>query len=387
MLYRGHASGVRVEGNWKEQFQFSSNFRRGLGLLLFAMFLIPSSLWANTSKNCPTEPGHAAIVSGETYFGTKCVLNTASDLDTFTFNASVGDTWKMVAGTTNAEYPNNVCMNLNDPNGNLVIWTCSDSAANNFAAVLIPKLTLAGVYTIVVYETKNASIDYGISLERISPAPADGTALTLGTVVSGAITPPSAQHAYTVYGTTTGTYEVSATMTSGAYPQNLCFSVYQPGGTAVVGFQCTDTAANEFTAQAEFTPTADGTYVVIAYSAVDNDPLNSTLSVACAGGICGKPTTTCSLKDALTYNATTGTLTMDFTLGTPYAVTWNAWVTSENSMQSLWSVSQPITEPPTTVTMTQTLSKSGKVGVLSTLTTPTKGITCSSWAMINTGTP
>jgi hypothetical protein len=127
--------------------------------------------------------------------------------------------------------------------------------------------------------------------------------------------------------------------------------------------------------------------VVIAYSALDNDTLNYTISVVCAAGICGTPPTTCSLKDALTYNATTGTLTMNFTLGTPYAVTWNAWVTSQNSMQSLWSVSQPITEPPTTVTMTQTLSKSGKVGVLSTFTTPTKGLTCSSWAMINTGTP
>jgi hypothetical protein len=344
-------------------------------------------LWAHTTENCPTEPGQAAIVSGETYFGANCVLNTASDLDTFTFSAGAGDTWKMVAGTTNAAYPNNVCMNLNDPNGNLVTWTCSDSAANNFAAVLIPKLTLAGVYTIVVYETKTAAIDYGISLERISPAPADGTALTLGKVVSGAVTPPSAQHAYTVYGTTTGTYEVSAAMTSGAYPQNLCFSVYQPDGTAVVGFECTDTAANKFTAQAEFTPTADGTYVVIAYSALDNDTFNYTISVACVAGTCPTAPPACSLKDAPTYNATTGTLTMDFTLGTPYAVTWNAWVTSQTSMQSLWSASEPITEPPTTVTMTQTLSKSGKVGVLSTFTTPTKGITCSSWAIVNTGTP
>lgn len=386
MLYRRQISWVRVQRNRKNQFQFSSTFTIHLVLLL-AMCLIPSSVWANTTKNCPTEPGQAAIVSGETYFGTNCVLNTASDLDTFTFNASAGDTWKVVAGTTNAAYPNDICMNLNDPNGNRVTWACSNSAAHNLAAVLIQKLTLAGVYTIVVYETKNATIAYGISLERISPAPIDGTALTLGKVVSAAITQPSAQDAYTVYGTTTGSYEVSATMTSGAYPQNLCFSVYQPDGTAVVGFACTNTAASEFTAQAKFTPTANGTYVVIAYSALDNDTLNYTLSVACVAGVCGTPPTTCSLKDALTYNATTGTLTMNFTLGTPYAVTWNAWLTSQNSMQSLWSLSQPITEPPTTVTMTQTLSKSGKVGVLSTFTTPAKGITCSSWAIINTGTP
>ncbi len=176
-------------------------------------------------------------------------------------------------------------------------------------------------------------------------------------------------------------------MTSGAYPQDLCFSVYQPDGTAAVGFTCTNSTAHVFTTQAEFTPVANGTYVVIVYSALGNDTLNYTVSVACVAGVCGKPPTTCSLKDPLSYNAATGTLTMNFTVGTPYAVTWNAWLTSENAMQSLFSVSQPITEPPVTVTMTEALAKSGKVGVLSTFTTATKGITCSSWTMVNTGTP
>ena len=95
----------------------------------------------------------------------------------------------------------------------------------------------------------------------------------------------------------------------------------------------------------------------------------------------------CLLKDTLSYNATSGVLTMTFTVGTPVAATWNGWLTYQNKLVSLWSQGLPLTEPPVSKTMTHALAKSGTVGVLSTLTTPTGGITCSSWQTINTGTP
>jgi hypothetical protein len=93
----------------------------------------------------------------------------------------------------------------------------------------------------------------------------------------------------------------------------------------------------------------------------------------------------CTLTDAPTYNATTGILTMKFTVGTPTVATWNAWLTAGNSMDLLWSQSQPQTGTPVSVTKTHTLAKSGKVGILSTLTTPTTGITCSIWQLVSTG--
>jgi hypothetical protein len=56
-------------------------------------------------------------------------------------------------------------------------------------------------------------------------------------------------------------------------------------------------------------------------------------------------------------------------------------------METLFSVSQPITNPPKFITkILAGLPKEGIVGVLSTLSTPTKGIACSSWVQINTGT-
>jgi hypothetical protein len=95
----------------------------------------------------------------------------------------------------------------------------------------------------------------------------------------------------------------------------------------------------------------------------------------------------CTLTDSLTYNATTGTLTMKFTVGNTVATTWNAWLTDQNNIESLFSIAQSITNPPVVVSKTASLSKEGTVGVLSTLTTSTKGIFCSSYAQINTGTP
>lgn len=115
-------------------------------------------------------------------------------------------------------------------------------------------------------------------------------------------------------------------------------------------------------------------------------------------GVSISPPPPCTLSDRLSYNATTSTLTMQFTvgwwnsLGTP--ANWSAWLTYADpqgidldTMQNLFSVSQPITNPPKTITKTfAPLPKEGVVGVFSTLSTPKNGIACSSWVPINTGT-
>jgi hypothetical protein len=389
MFNRGLVLRVLVQARESSPIRFSSNSGLTLAALVVAVLLLPSSGWATVAKNCPVEPAQAAIVSGETYFGTNCVLKSAADLDTFTFSASAGDTWKVVAGGTNVANPNNICVTLNDPKGTTVANGCSLTNISHSGTIITKPLTVAGTYTIVVTETGNAVVDYGVSLERLNHAPADGIALALGKTISSAVSPPSAQDAYTFFGATTGTYEVSATMTSGSNPENLCFSVYQ-GVTIVVAEVCTETNF-AFTVQSKFTPIVNGTFVVIVFAADNTYTLNYTVSVQCVAGTCPigpPPPPTCALKDAPSYNAATGTLTMNFTVATPVVATWNGWLSSQNTVQSLWSESLPITEPSVTMTKTQAnVPKSGKVGILSTLTTPTKGITCSSWAQVNTGAP
>jgi hypothetical protein len=78
---------------------------------------------------------------------------------------------------------------------------------------------------------------------------------------------------------------------------------------------------------------------------------------------------------------------MDFTVATPTAGTWAGWLVDKSKSEAIFSQSLPKTEPPSQVTQTKGgVTASGEVGVLSTITTPSQGITCSSFVTINTGT-
>jgi len=353
------------------------------------MLLMPSSGFANTSKNCPLEPAqNVPIVSGETYWGTNCVLKTTGDVDSFTFSASAGDTWTLVLGP-GANPPTNLCLTLFEPgNTTAIFFSCNVVYASSISTN--QKLKVTGVYTAVATETTDATITYGLSLERLSHAPPDGIPLTFAKNITGEVTPPTAQDAFTFYGATSSTYEIAASPTAGA-SYNLCLNVYQPDGTNVASV-CNIPYASPISAQV--TPAQNGTYVVVVFVGGNDGIVGYNLEVSCLLGPCPTqppPPPNCVLKDALSYNATSGVLTMNFTVGTPVAVTWNGWLTFDNTMESLWSPeSLPTTEPQVTVTKTQAVAKSGKVGVLSTFIAPPTpsnpgGITCSNWTQVNTG--
>jgi len=387
------------------RFLSSSSF--SWAVLLAAMLLVPSSGWANTSKNCPSEPAqNVSIVSGETYWGTNCVLNTASDVDSFTFNASAGDTWSIVLGLGPSP-ATNICLTLTGPgNPPPVIFptTCTFTHNLIYALATNQKLTASGTYTIVVTEATTAAVSYGLSLERLSPPPGDAQALVLGQTVTSGIVVPTAQNLYTFYGATTGTYQILASLAPGS-ANNVCFAVYLAGTSALTGNPfCTFLHNGVVSYETDLTPSQNGTYLLVVYTGPNGSELvgpndgtvNYSLSVTCISGpgTCPMkmpPPPVCSIKDVATYNATSGIITMNFTVGTPIDVTWNGWLTYGDTMESLWSQSLPITLPPITVAKTQAVAKSGKVGVLSTLVAPptstTPGITCSSWSLINTGKP
>ena len=378
MFNRGFVLRVR-ESSLK---RIASSSGLSLAALIGAVLLLSSSGWANTTKNCPTEPTQGVpIVSGETYFGSNCVLNNAGDLDSFTFTASAGDTWSMVLGDGSTTTPD-ICLGLLPPGSTTSISLGCTSGTAVETVASIQKLTVAGAYALQVTEANTGTITYGLSLERLSPAPSDGIPLILNNNVAAQVTPPTAQNAYTFSGITADTYKI--TLSDGGL--TTCFSVYQPDGTAVVGATCTFGTAVPVVS-ATLTPTQNGTHVVVVNTGGSDTTNSYNLELACLAGAdnCKQQPPKCVLTDAPTYSS--GTLTMNFTLGTPVAVTWNAWLTSHNTMQSLWSVSQPATEPQASITKTKALVKSGKVGVLSTLTIPVTGITCSSWALVNTGTP
>ena len=132
---------------------------------------MPGFGWASTTKNCPTEPASTSISSGVTYYGSNCVLRKTGDVDSFTFSAAKGDIWNMSYGP-DAPAAVYICLSLRDPAGNLVFTPLCISSGSYLTT---QKLTAAGTYTIEIYEeTTNTVISYGVSLERINPAPPDG---------------------------------------------------------------------------------------------------------------------------------------------------------------------------------------------------------------------
>src|ERR1700733_3787965 len=86
----------------KNTMRISMKFRLPPATVPFLVILASSPGWSSTgptTKNCPGEPAQGTvIVSGETYWGSNCVLNTVAEVDSFQFNGSAGQIWTMVLG-------------------------------------------------------------------------------------------------------------------------------------------------------------------------------------------------------------------------------------------------------------------------------------------------
>jgi hypothetical protein len=210
--------------------------------------------------------------------------------------------------------------------------------------------------------------------------------------VAGDIAALTDSNAFIFEGVTTGEYEVAANL-PGSPSANVCLTVYSPSGAMVVPSSGTEGGCTDwyyygvYSVAIDFTPTENGTYMAFVTAAGNDATQSYSLEVSCLVGDCPiiPPPASCTLKDTLSYAS--GTLTMNFSVENTHATTWNIWLTDQNTMKLLYSASQPITDSPTSITKTTALSPEGAVGVLSTLTTPAKGITCSSWAQIETGAP
>ncbi len=356
-----------------------------LGVVCVAAILLPTPGFATTTvKDCPTEPAqNVPITSGETYNGTNCDLYTTGDVDSFTFNANAGDTWDMVLGVATGDTVN-ICLTLYSPTATVLYSGCTNVGFGGYSVPAVVQLATAGTYTIVVQESADATAGYSLSLERINPPPADATALTLSKNLAGEIATPTAQEAYTFYGVTTGTYEIAASLVSGS-TENVCFNVYSNGSSVLsAGPPCTNVGFGGYSISADVTPSVNGEYVVLLYADGDDTTVSYNLEVSCLLGTCTTPPPKCQILDSASYS--NGTLTMNFTLYAPTTVTWNGWLTTGNTIQQLWSQSQTETQG-TKATQTASVSPSGVAGVLSTFTTPSTGIKCSSWVEVNTGKP
>jgi hypothetical protein len=353
-------------------------------MLVLAVMLICVPGRASTA-NCPTEPTQTSITPGEVYAGSNCNLNTDGDVDSFTFNGTSGDTYQIMAALNGAA--TQICVTLYDPSLNEVNSQCT-SAPPQYSAGFTQKLTATGTYYIDVTEISSVKQNYALSLEQFFPFPSYATQIpNTGESLSADITPITDANLFTLSTADTGKYLWTATLPSNASSQ-LCIYVYF-SNFASAGSACTS-APPTYTAQVEYQPTAaEAGRNMAVVEVYGNDGVQTyNLEVSCVAGNCPHIYPPCTLNDTLNYNATDSTLTMDFTVGTNTAATWNAWLTYGSTIESLFSVAQKVTVPPVSITKTKTgLAKEGTVGVLSTLTTTTQGITCSNFATYNTGTP
>jgi hypothetical protein len=362
--------------------------------LLLGILLTTNAAVAQ-DRDCPKEPTQTTITTGEVFSGANCTLNAVGDIDSFVFSGTAGQTYQIGLGLVSA-INSNICLALYDPNGHSIFSGCTAYNFGANAAVVVDQaLTLTGSYQMNVTESTSATQGYAVSLERLYPFPPNAVSVTtFGSAYNGDIAEPTDTNAFVFNGQTTSTYEVTATLT-GSILANICMAVYAPNGTLVtpsMGTVNPGCTAYNFGANAsvvvDFTPAQAGQYLEFIQASGDDNTQTYTLEVSCLlGNGCSNTSPPCTLKNTPTYNATNGTLTMDFTVGNDVATTWNAWLTSQNNITQLFSVAQPITVPPVPITKTTTVSPTGTVGVLSTLTTPTRGIFCSSYVQVSTGNP
>jgi hypothetical protein len=280
----------------------------------------------------------------------------------------------------------NFCLTLYDPNGKTVFFGCSGIGQGGYPYVQADvTIAVTGTYTVDINEEGSGTVNYGLSLERIHPTPPDAQAVMLTQLLSGNISPVADTPAFTFSGVTTGQFQVAASLPNGA-AANICETVYSPTG-ANIASGCTGVGegGNSFV-DLDFTPTVAGTYLVLLSEQTNSATTSYNFEVSCLSGNCGNKIPPCTLKDSLSYSSTSSTLTMNFTVGNTAVDTWNAWLTYQNTLTQLFSASQPITNPPVVIPKTTTLPKSGTVGVLTTITTA-KGIICSNYSQVNTGTP
>ncbi len=271
--------------------KFSINFSLALAYLFFVCLLVPQASLAGTVVNCPVEPAsNVPSTSGQTYAGTNCTLNTANDSDSFSFQASSGDTWQLSTGINSGSQ--DICLTLYDPTLKKIASACTSLYYKNKSAVIKQKLTTTGSYSLTIIEATTGSVNYGVSLERLSPTPSDAANVALNISVSGNIPVPSDSNPFAFVGVTSGLFQVSSTIPNNA-TSDLCINLYAPDGSLASSPSlssgtnpvCTSIYYKSYTAQMQFTPSANGTYLAL-FTASNAGTASYTLEVSCAAGTC-----------------------------------------------------------------------------------------------------
>ncbi len=95
------------------------------------------------------------------------------------------------------------------------------------------------------------------------------------------------------------------------------------------------------------------------------------------------PTDSCTDDVAVSYGG--GTLSMNFTVGSTSAGTWNVYLVYNNTLLPIISYPLPAIDPPIAIPIAFPFPSIGGIGVLTTIALPGDGILCSDWETVDTG--
>ncbi|MBN1659857.1 MAG: hypothetical protein JXA93_15740, partial [Anaerolineae bacterium] len=227
------------------------------------------------------QPGNAlALTFGQTVTG---AIPQAAEMDTFTFEAEVGDVILVgMSRTSGSLWPEIRVYNaagsaLGATSGTVhaeltvtafQTWrvylpvvvsghTGAEIAATRPEAVQRVEVTVPGAYTILVGDDYNATYtgSYNVHLQRLNN-PGNATALSFGQTVAGSISMPGEMDAYTFSGEAGDVVLAGMSLTSGSlWPQ---VRVYDPNGNPV------GTASGSAHAEVVATLPVDGSYLLLA---------------------------------------------------------------------------------------------------------------------------
>ena len=286
--------------------------------------------------NCPQEPAqNTLLVSGQTYGGSNCFFSTSGDVDTFVFQGTAGETWRIVGGFGPNYRSSNFCVTLYAPNGypNNPLPPWPKCTSNPPTAVFNTQtLPTTGTYTIKLTELNNGSTYFALSAERINPPPLDASPLTFSKNISAGIAAQTAQQPYTFPADPTGIYQITLSFISGS--DNACFDVYAPSGANLSSANCTLNGQKQ-SATYNLAPVETGTYLVAVYTTTNDGSVYYNLQVTCLqGDNCSSPLSVSNVGNG-TVNSSDGFIACGSTCNHNY-VTGTTPVTLTATPASGW---------------------------------------------------
>lgn len=303
-------------------------YKNLLWTLLLGTGLLASSAARAAQSESPVACDEAAepviLVYGDHTTG--CDINPSTDLDSFNFDGTDGDSIRILLRTTGGLDGR---IELFDPDGVVIDNPSCEATFSGCSLTLNADLVKSGVYGIAISDARSAQTgSYTLQLERIPPVP-PAQPVAYNEAVSDAITPSTDMDFFTFNVNAGNTVRVTVNTTGGLDGR---LELWDPNGDVVVNTFCeaTFSGCTETTTQ---TLTVPGTYVLGISDARVAQTGSYTLTINCIFGPCPLPPTRaeCDIEMSQATYVDGETMTANVfryanLTSSPVALEWKVWL-------------------------------------------------------------